>query len=491
MPLDSKHPMYNKWKPAWVKLRDSYEGEDTIKDKGQAYLLPTPGQLLDGLKPNEIGYNAYMNYLHRARFPAYMKEAVKQMVGVMHNKPPVIELPPVMEPLLERATIDGESLPLMIRRINAEQLTVGRIGLLADAPKTGNPSLPYIALYNAETIINWDDGQRSMPVPQMLNLVILDETAPRRITDFQWEELIAYRILTLGNPDLNEPAGQYQQALFEDTTQFNASLLMPPTIRGRNLMRIPFVFVNACDPLTEPSDPPLLQLANECLGIYRGDADYRLNLYLQAQDTLVTIGDDKSEEAGQDKPLRVGAGSRINMPMGGDAKYIGVSDAGLSEQRQALENDHKRAQEIGGQLIDTTSRERESGEALKVRVAASTATLKEIAMTGAEGAQSILRIIAEWIGAEPAKVRVQANLDFTEAGMTPAEFVDLMAAKEKGLPISDESAHAQVRKRGLSELEFAAEMALIIKERKAKVDMARAMMPPQPNQPPQPQQQGG
>src|SRR5262245_9255394 len=240
MPLDSKHPLYDKWRPAWTKLRDCYEGEDAVKDKGQAYLPPTPGQFLDGLRANEVGYNSYLNYIERARFPAYMQEAVKQMVGVMHNKPPVIELPPQLEPLRDRATIDGESLELMIRRINAEQLIVGRVGLLADAPKTGTPALPYIATCNAKWMINWEDGERGAPVPQSLNLVILDETAPRRIFDFEWETQRAYRILTLGEPGANEPAGLYRQARFEDTTQFVSTELTAPVIRGRTLQRIPF-----------------------------------------------------------------------------------------------------------------------------------------------------------------------------------------------------------------------------------------------------------
>jgi hypothetical protein len=495
MALDAQHPSYARRIHEWVKLRDCFEGEDAIKAKRAAYLPPTPGQLLDGMqpgtgiKPAEQGWQSYENYIARARFPEYVEEAVKQMVGAMHNKPPVIELPPPLEPLLERGTIDGESLALLLRKINAEQLLVGRIGLMADAAKDGDAVLPYIATYMAEHMINWDDGSRSAPLPQSLNLVILNEIAPLRQPDFTWEDVPAYRVLVLGDPMDNEAEGLYQQALFVDTTQFDSGALTPPSIKGMTLTKMPFVFVNATDVVPEPSKAPLLKLANACLGIYLGEADYRFNLFLQAQDTLVLIGDDK-----EDRDTRVGAGAKINVPTGGDAKYIGVSADGLGEQREALENDHKRAKELGSQLIDTTSRMKESGEALKVRVSAETATLKDIAQTGAEGLQTLLRIVAEWVGADPEKVNVKPNLDFAEAGLTPADFVNLMLAKEKGLPISDESAHELAFKNNLTRLEFAEEIGKVTAEREKKMEMAikqaQATKPAQPpqgrEQPPQP-----
>lgn len=490
MALDSRHPKYSHWLPAWIKLRDAYEGEDAIKEKAAEYLPPTPSQLLDGLGRKdgkaEIGLQNYTNYIARAQYPSYVEDAVRTMVGVMHNKPPNIELPAVLEPLRQRATVDGESLPLLLRRINAEQLTVGRIGLLADAPTDGNAPLPYLAVYYAETIINWDDGAPGQ-VPQSLNLVVLNETVPRRMTDFQWENVKAYRVLMLGagDPALNEGRAVYLQGLFVDTTQFNETAMFAPSIRGRAFDQIPFTFINHCDMVPDPAKPPLLSLANVCLGIYRGEADYRFNLFMQAQDTLVIIGEEAKPEEDEGQPTRVGAGFKIDLPPGGDAKYIGVTDAGLSEQRQALENDHKRAKELAGQMVDTSSRQKESGEALKIRVAAETATLKDIALTGAEGLQTSLRQIATWIGADPEKVIVTPNLDFAEAKMTPTDFFTLMQAKEKGLPISDETSHALMVKHDISVRTFQEEQVDVEKEREARIAAAQAMKPPPPQRPPQ------
>jgi hypothetical protein len=243
--------------------------------------------------------------------------------------------------------------------------------------------------------------------------------------------------------------------------------LIEPKVRGNTLEQIPFIFINATDLLSCPIKPPLMGLANLCLAIYRGEADYRQNLFMQAQDTPVINDDTLAQKVanGQAANIRFGAGAAIITSTAGGAKYIGVSSTGLPEQREALQNDYRRAAEKGSQLLDSTSRQKESGEALEIRVAAQTATLNQIALTGAEGLQAILRIAAMWIGADPDKVKVIPNTDFADAGMTPKDFLDLMGAKEKGLPLSEESIHARLKENEYTDKEFEDEALLIASER--------------------------
>lgn len=481
MALDSHHPLYDHFYPQWLKLRHSYEGEDTIKDQETDYLPPTAGQLMDWNIPVAGGFKgqkAYENYKSRAVFPEFIGEAVKAMIGVMHSNPPVIELPQVMMPLMEQATNNRESLPLLLRRINEAQLVTGRIGLMGDLPDTEivGSILPYIATYDAEKITNWDDGKREMPTIQELNLVVLDESEYERQADFTWEMIEKYRVLVLGDVFENESLGIYQQALFVGSTDFNPGQLMTPMLRGQSLTRIPFVFINATDLLSDPLPPPLRAIANLSLAIYRGEADYRIGLHNQSQDTLVVKGRRSMDDKGNPIPLRYGLGAVIDVPPDGDAKFIGLTSDGLPEQRECLMNDRKQAREMAAQLLDTTSRAKESGEALRVRVAAQTATLNQISLTGAEGLQTILRKIAEWIGADPEQVNVIPNLDFADSGMTPHDFFEMMAAKEKGLLLSDESIHALLKKHGYTEKEFEDEDAAVQMEREAQREKTESQM---------------
>lgn len=472
MGLESTHPQYDQFTDDWVTQRDLQKGERAVKAKETAYLPATPGMILDGMKKGEVGYQIYQNYLRRAVFPEYVAEGVEVLVGMLHHKDATIELPAPMEPLREKATLHGESLQALLRRINTEQLITGRVGLLADMPETpdqANP-LPYIATYISESIRNWDEADDAKGFVA-LNLVVLDEGGYTRESDFTWKVFKRYRVLQLGDIATNEQNGMgvYLMGVFDDVGNTNnltydVTKMKAPTLRGKMLKQIPFVFINTRDLISTPDEPPLLGLGKLVLAIYRGEADYRQGLFMTGQDTLVVIGGtQKNSETGAEEPLRTGAGSKIDVEQGGDAKYIGVNSQGLAEQRTALENDRKRAESKSGQLIQAKSSQ-ESGQALKTRLTAQTATLNQIALTGALGLQSVLRKVAEWMGLDPETVVVKPNMEFGEVNLEVTDLSTLTDARTKGFPISKKSMHQLAVERRLTTLSFEEEMDQIQEE---------------------------
>lgn len=469
MSLDSKHPLYTAYLPDWEMMRDLYIGERAVKEKRETYLPATSGMRHDGMKDGQEGKAAYDAYLLRAVFHDFVRDAVEHMIGLMHQKPANIELPEGMEKLRDKATVTGESLQLLLRRINEQQLVTGRVGLLADLPAdtTGQPGeiLPYIATYIAESMINWDDGSFQDGVSK-LNLAVLDETGFKR-NEFTWERVTKYRLLQLGDLATNEVAGTYKTGVFEDKA-FDVSAMVEPQVRGKTLNEIPFVFCNTKDLLAEPDNPPLAGLGRLALAIYRGEADYRQNLFMQGQDTLVVIGGTQSQQAPgdgvEDAPLRVGAGARIDTDIGGDAKYIGVESSGLAEQRTALENDCKRAEAKSGQMLSPEKNTQESGAHLTTRLNAQTATLQQIAQTGGAALQEILRAIARWMGFDEKKVIVTPNTEFSDFAISGKDIVDFMTARTMGAPLSKESIHALLVDRGITKKTFEEEMDLIEEE---------------------------
>ncbi len=470
MSLSSKHPAFTKILADWILMADVHAGERRIKEQRDKYLPITSGQKADGMNTGQPGRAAYDAYKTRAVFPNSVKDAVEAMLGVMHHKPPVIELPKGMEPMLEKATLFGESLELLLQRINEQQLITGRVGLLLDVINDAPVgTLPYIATYQATTILNWDDGSIGSPVLQKLNLVILDESEDVRIADFNWEFKRKYRALILGDPLLNEPTGLYSSGTFDDqATSFNQANLVMPSIAGKTLDEIPFVFINAKDIVPTPDAPPLLGLGNLSLTIYRGEADYRQALFMQGQDTLVVIGAiSQGSEAPGEQTFRTGANASIELPAGPgvDAKYIGVNSDGLEEMRESLQNDYAKAAQKGGQLIDSVSREKESGDALKIRVAARTATLNQIVLAGAFGLEQVLKIAARWMGFDDDKVSVQPNLDFADDSLDGKTLNEWLTAKALGAPLSLRTIHERMRERELTDLTFEEEIAEIDKEK--------------------------
>jgi hypothetical protein len=475
MALDSVHPKYAEFRDDWVTMRDLYKGERAVKAKGETYLPPTKGMRLDGMETGKPGREAYDAYKLRAVFHDYVKEGVEAYIGLMHQKPATIELPSALEPLRNKATAYGEPLDLLLRRINEEQLVTGRLGLLLDLPVNPDPSnpMPYIAMYVAESIRNWDDGEADEGEAR-LNLVVLDESGIRRGSDFEWTTQTKYRVLLLGTPDANEaeeqPGITYQVGVFTNnegqSATFDPSKVTVPMLRGKSLERIPFCFVNTKDIVATPDEPPLLGLGRLALAVYRGEADYRQNLFMQGQDTLVVVGGVKKTDAAEDEgaPLRTGAGSMIEVEQGGDAKYIGVNSQGLSEQRLALENDRKRAETKSGQLINAGGSQVESGNALQTRIGAQTATLNQIASTGAAALEFILKVCAEWMGANPDDVKVTPNLEFSDFEMSGKDLVDFMTARTMGAPLSKKSIHALLVDRGVTKMDFETEMDTIEEE---------------------------
>ena len=451
------HPLYQNRMADWQIMRDTYAGERAIKDAGFKYLPATSGMEEDGVtSANSPGYRAYSAYKKRARFPEIVEDAVQAMIGVMHHKSPTIELPEAMEPSLENATLRGESMEMLLRRINEQQLITGRVGLLLDMPRIPvvGQVLPYITVYPTEAILNWDDTDEHQS--GNLSMALLDESEYSR-KGLSWQLATKYRILLLGD-SLAADGTVYSAGVSANTPDAAGIDLVTPVFRGRTLNMIPFVIVNSKDVVIDPDKPPLLGLASLALTMYRGEADYRQSLFMQGQDTLVVVGAQEGEN------FRTGANASIVLPVGGDAKFIGVDSAGISEQREALQNDTAQATQRGGQMLDSVSRVRESGEALKIRVSARTATLNQIALAGAFGLEQLLKIEAVWIGADPDAVRVEPNLDFVDDTLVGKDLVDYLTAKNLGAPYSMKSIHKQMQDKGLTELSYEEELAAIDEE---------------------------
>lgn len=470
MSLSTVHPLYEAFKLIWDKLDDVFEGQDKIKNEREKYLPPLPSMVLDGMGPNQHGAIKYEQYIYRANFPDDYSEAVRNNHGLLWSKPATIQLPDGMQYLNDKATRDGMNLQSLLGIINEMQLRNGRIGLLLDMDSEASPTnKPFISVYYAKTIRNWDkadhreDGTVALDA---LNMVVLDESGPVRVPNgFSWKEEQRRRVLMLGPLNVDDAEGEaiYQNGLFVQEDDFDPEALITPVYHGESLKEIPFVAINASDCLINPDSPPLLGLANLVLSMYVSDADYRQHLFLQSQDTLVRVGASGAggEEGDGKAPVRVGAGAVIDVALGGDAKYVGVESQGLSEERLAIQNDKAEAQLKAGQMVNNTKGSQESGEALRTRIGARTASLVQLAKTGAYGLETILKICARWMGEDPSLVKVEPNLDFSKAQFSGQNLVQTMAARNLGAPVSLETIHEYLADQGLTKLTFEEEMKKI------------------------------
>ncbi len=465
--LGDKHPEYMDMFDDWTLMRDAYKGQRQVKRKTLLYLPATSGMYQDGMTTaQQSGYKQYLAYMTRARFPNFVREGVQAAIGMLNAHPHEIKLPKELETI---TTTKSEDMSQLLRRIHESQLITGRIGLFLDLPQKGSiDDLPYIATYDAENMINWDVGSDREITKETLNLMVLDESGYERSQNgdgLSWTTEDRFRVLALGPVQTNEREEQgyvYRFGVFKEDESYDESKLVAASYRGKTLEEIPFVMVNSCDLAFDVDEPALLDLGNLCMTIYRGEADYRQNLFMQGQDTFVTIGgtfDDTDD-------VRTGAGARLDLPIGGDAKYVGVTSDGLSEQRQSLVEDRQRAGSMGAQSLDSTSRERESGASMNIRIAARTADLNQVALAAAQGLENILKMAATWIDADPEEVKVMPNMEFGDNPLSGQSMVEKATARNLGYPISAKSLHENARKKGLTNLTFEEEMAEAKKEEK-------------------------
>lgn len=469
------HPLYEAKKQEWQMLEDAFDGESEVKKAGVRYLPPTPAQVLDGMGTDGCGVPkdgqiAYDNYLARAVFPDFYTEGVKTLVGIMNEKPAKITVPKQMEELLGSITTNREDVQTLLRMLHFRLLTTGRAGALVDMPSTAAPgkeAMPYISLYGALKIINWDDGGTNGG-DNKLNMVVLDESGVKRKDDFSWEKEERYLVLTLGGIDPNaEVSHDYAMRIGSSATTLGNEIL--PQFRGNKLNEIPFVFAGPVDLDATPDQAPLIGLARICFNLYKSEADYRYTLFMTGQDTLVISGrmPESTKEidgSGNENHVRVGAGAAIMLDANGKAEYIGVSGSGLSEQRQAIEADRNMAAVRTGQLLAPGKMSMESGEALKTRVAAQTATLASVAISSAKALEKALRFIAKWMQLDENSVIVEPNLEFSNYKIATQDLVQLITAKKLGFPISMETLHSYAKQCGITDKSFAEEMEKIIND---------------------------
>lgn len=463
--LSAANPYYTRRAPDWKIMRDAWGGERYVKEAGTDYLAPSSMMLRKGMGAGGKGLALYTAYVGRALYHEIVKPSAMAMLGVMHRKAPIIKLPARLEPLRTRATFNGESLEVLLQRINEEQMVAGRYGLMLDVREGATVNeLPYIVTYKAETMLNWDSTKQGDDQGRrQLEFVSLNESGQERTAgSLAWGDVQRYRIVTqvalarelCGGEALNADwnATDYVTAAVKGKATAYASDFKRPEFGGRTLSEIPFVFIGPRDLVPEPDLPLLMPLARMALAIYRLEADYRQSLYMQGQATLVTKGDVNPESV--DEGTEVGAFAEIQVPVGGDAKYISADPGGLDKQEAAIQNDFSRVAQLGGQLLSERGNEAEAAAALNVRVASRVATLTTGAVTSCEGMERILKLAATWVGADPNEVSVKPNLDFVDDPAQAQDLTYVMTAKKLGLPWSEESIHAWLKRKEWTALTY-------------------------------------
>jgi len=226
-------------------------------------------------------------------------------------------------------------------------------------------------------------------------------------------------------------------------------------VRGRGgspLERIPFAVGNAVDLSPRVEAPPLIGVANAAIAIYQLSADYRHQLYMSGQETLLAVNGEA--------PTTVGAGVVHKMTGGEgqmpDLRYVSPSCIGIDAHKLAMMDQREAAVMAGARLLEQSAGVQESGEARKLRFASETATLTSIAQSSCMLLEKSLRNVAMIMGLPEEQVIVTPPEDLLDQTMSATDFAKLFDVYDKG-GMSWESYHAAGQRGGLFSAEVEAE----------------------------------
>lgn len=418
-------------------MSHTYDGEGVVKSKGDIY-LPRPSGFADDTNGNAF-YKAYKN---RAQFPDILAPTVSAMVGIIHAKGIEIKVPTSMEYLLENATKDRLTLDAFHRRITTQILKAGRYAILADAPSGGGD--PYLCGYAGQSVINWQgDG----------SFYVIDDSGKVR-EKYAWKDQEKYIILQL-------EGGGYK--LTEATSDNDAGEEITPTMSGGKVLdRIPLVVANAHDISDTLVTPPLIGVARAAIAIYQLSADYRHQLFMSGQETLVAINGAA--------PTQIGAGVAHSMEgaegITPDLKYVSPSCSGIAAHKIAIDDNQRLAITSGAKLLDQVEKGvNESGKSRALRFSSETATLSSIAKVSCEALEKALRNAAMMLGlseAQQNEITVRPPESLMDTTMTPQDAKTLVEAWQAN-GFSHETLYENLQRGGIANPDraFDEELALM------------------------------
>lgn len=418
--VSNVHADYASRKIQWARVRDALEGQDQIKSKGENYLK----------KPDGMTQTAYDAYKERAQYYPVVERTLRGMSGMVFRHPVKVELPKRLEPLLESATTDGHSIEVMAENVVNEVMALGRYGILVDYPSgnTTAASIPYLATYTAENIMDWKvqfiDGKRT------LTRVVLKDDFDGDETDEEGGEM---RLELCLNVDGNYEVRRWYAA---DATRAGENVAafsmreepVVPLVGGKPLKSIPFVFINAYDLRPEVEKPPMLDLVDVNLGHYRNSADYEHALFLTSQPTPWAAGAINEKN----KPTAIGSGAFWILPENSTCGYLEFGGAGLEAMRQAMLDKEDRMAALGARMINEGKSRNEAADTARMRGRSEMSLMANVVNMAEAGIEKALKIAAEWVTGNAEAVEVKLNRDWVETKMDSNTLTALVKTWQSG-----------------------------------------------------------
>ncbi|MCP3665734.1 MAG: DUF4055 domain-containing protein [Gammaproteobacteria bacterium] len=460
----SNHEDYDKNLFSWTRVNDCFQGHDELMRNIHQYFscpvglhtaqLAESGEYYKSVEfmSNRIAYGSSYGYAAKAYyshsiFPSLTSYTINGFMSLITEHDPIIELPDPMSYFYEDADeldVEDKTFNRIIQNtIQAEVLKTGRCPVLIDPQETEDgKTKPRFIIYDAVSVINWVTSNDQENRGKLLEVLILEYQANPD-----------YSVL---NSDVSRTIKKYIHLYLDENNVYTSDTYIQideeeyevtttnPSILGKKLDYIPFLFIGSEDNTPGVDISPLSGIS-VCQVKY-GELEALLAHAENHSGAPTFVISGVNED---DMPTVTGAGVGIALPEYTSKAYYTTTDTSFMLSIRERQSEYlAQAQDQGANLLGSSKSTSESGEALRLRQAASTATLKSIIGNVGEGIETLLKIAADWLGLNSSEVSFTPNQEFSTFALTANEQIALVQSWQAGA-ISHSTLLENFRKAGM------------------------------------------
>jgi len=381
--------------PHWGLIEHLLGGTYKIR-KGHRKFLPQEPRELD---------EAYDNRLQRSVLAPYYVRLERMLAGMLTRKP--VRLDDVTDQIREQlfdVDLQGNDLQSWLYSTARLCIRYGHVGVLVDAPKSGDTGRPYWISYSPRDILGFrtelSNGAQKLSQLRLFEKVVV---ADGLYGEKQVEQV---RVLTPGAFEIfqKDEKGDFR-VVDEGTT---------------SLSEIPFSVAYSNRTGVLESFPPLADIAELNLQHYQVQSDLGNQLHISAVPMLALFGFPAAAEE-----ISAGPGEALALPEGASANYIEPAGNSYDAQFRRLDQIVSQINDLGLAAVMGAKLAAETAESKRIDRSQGDSTMMVLAQQMQDMIDNCLRFHADYLQESQAGSSL-VNRDFMGARLEPQEIQALL-----------------------------------------------------------------
>tara|TARA_R100000030_G_scaffold78126_1_gene61077 strand:+ start:6776 stop:8212 length:1437 start_codon:yes stop_codon:yes gene_type:complete len=381
--------------PHWGLIETLLGGTYKIR-KGHRKFLPQEPRELD---------EAYDNRLQRSVLAPYYIRLERMLAGMLTRKP--VRLDDVSDVIREQlfdVDLQGNDLQTWLFQTSRICIRYGHVGVLVDAPASGENGRPYYVSYTPRDILGWrtelKDGKQELTQLRLQEKIVVPDGL------YGEKQVEQVRVLTPGAFEIHQ---KDQQGDFKVVDEGRTSLSeIPFSVAYSNRMGV------------LESIPPLADIAELNLQHYQVQSDLSNQLHISAVPMLAIFGFPQSAEE-----ISAGPGEAMALPEGASAQYIEPAGNSYDAQFRRLEQIASQINELGLAAVLGSKLVGETAEAKRIDRSQGDSTMMVVAQQMQDMIDNCLRFHAQYMQEANAGSSL-VNRDFMGTRLEPLEIQALL-----------------------------------------------------------------